>query len=62
MSKRLVPLLLIALLLIVQGQLWFGRGSVRVLLFLDRLRFDRNIGRRRRGYLAHQRGEFALQK
>ncbi len=29
MSKRLVPLLLIALLLILHGQLWFGRGSVR---------------------------------
>ena len=28
MSKRLVPLLLIALLLILHGQLWFGRGSV----------------------------------
>ena len=29
MGKRLIPLILIALLLIVQGQLWFGRGSVR---------------------------------
>ena len=29
MSKRLVPLLLISLLLILHGQLWFGRGSVR---------------------------------
>ena len=29
MSKRLVPLLLIALLVILHGQLWFGRGSVR---------------------------------
>ena len=28
MSKRLVPLLLIALLVILHGQLWFGRGSV----------------------------------
>ncbi len=28
MGKRLIPLILIALLLIVQGQLWFGRGSV----------------------------------
>ena len=29
MGKRLVPLILIALLLIVHAQLWFGRGSVR---------------------------------
>lgn len=29
MSKRLVPLLLIALLLVLHAQLWFGRGSVR---------------------------------
>ncbi|HXE50348.1 MAG TPA: cell division protein FtsB [Ramlibacter sp.] len=29
MGKRLIPLILIVLLLIVQGQLWFGRGSVR---------------------------------
>ncbi len=28
MSTRLVPALLIALLLVVHGQLWFGRGSV----------------------------------
>jgi cell division protein FtsB len=28
MATRLVPLFLVALLLIVQGQLWFGRGSV----------------------------------
>ncbi|MGZ5787178.1 MAG: septum formation initiator family protein [Ramlibacter sp.] len=28
MGKRLVPAILIALLLIVQAQLWFGRGSV----------------------------------
>jgi cell division protein FtsB len=27
-GKRLVPAILIALLLIVQAQLWFGRGSV----------------------------------
>jgi cell division protein FtsB len=27
-AKRLVPALLIALLLIVHAQLWFGRGSV----------------------------------
>jgi len=29
LGKRLIPLILIVLLLIVQGQLWFGRGSVR---------------------------------
>jgi cell division protein FtsB len=29
MSKRFVPLLLIALLVLLHGQLWFGRGNVR---------------------------------
>jgi len=28
MSTRFIPLLLIALLVILHGQLWFGRGSV----------------------------------
>ena len=28
MSQRVVPLALIALLMILHGQLWFGRGSV----------------------------------
>ncbi|MDT8991011.1 septum formation initiator family protein [Curvibacter sp. APW13] len=28
MSQRLVPAVLIALLLVVHGQLWFGRGSL----------------------------------
>ena len=28
MSNRLVPVVLIALLLVLHGQLWFGRGSV----------------------------------
>ena len=28
MSNRLVPAFLAALLLVVQGQLWFGRGSI----------------------------------
>ena len=28
MGSRFVPVLLIALLLVVHGQLWFGRGSV----------------------------------
>ena len=29
MGKRLVPLLLVALLALIHAQLWFGRGSVR---------------------------------
>ena len=29
MGKRVVPAILIALLLILHAQLWFGRGSVR---------------------------------
>jgi cell division protein FtsB len=29
LGKRVVPLLLIALLALVHAQLWFGRGSVR---------------------------------
>ena len=36
MGKRLIPLILIALLLIVQGQLWFGRGSVRSVSAMQR--------------------------
>ena len=28
MGSRFVPVLLVALLLVVHGQLWFGRGSV----------------------------------
>ncbi|HXD41417.1 MAG TPA: cell division protein FtsB [Ramlibacter sp.] len=36
MGKRLLPLILIALLLIVQGQLWFGRGSVRNVVAMQR--------------------------
>jgi cell division protein FtsB len=28
LGKRVIPAILIALLLIVQAQLWFGRGSV----------------------------------
>ena len=28
MGARVVPVLLVALLLVVHGQLWFGRGSV----------------------------------
>jgi cell division protein FtsB len=29
LGKRLVPLLLVALLALIHAQLWFGRGSVR---------------------------------
>jgi cell division protein FtsB len=29
LAKRLVPLLLVALLAVVHAQLWFGRGSVQ---------------------------------
>jgi len=36
LGKRLLPLILIALLLIVQGQLWFGRGSVRNVVAMQR--------------------------
>jgi len=36
LGKRLIPLILIALLLIVQGQLWFGRGSVRNVAAMQR--------------------------
>ena len=28
MGNRLVPIVLVALLLLLQGQLWFGRGSL----------------------------------
>ncbi|MBM3387529.1 MAG: septation ring formation regulator EzrA [Betaproteobacteria bacterium] len=28
MGNRLVPIVLLALLLVLQGQLWFGRGSL----------------------------------
>jgi cell division protein FtsB len=36
LGKRLVPLLLIALLAIVHAQLWFGRGSVHNVAQLQR--------------------------
>jgi cell division protein FtsB len=36
LGKRLIPLILIALLLIVQGQLWVGRGSVRSVSAMQR--------------------------
>jgi cell division protein FtsB len=36
LGKRVVPLLLIALLAIVHAQLWFGRGSVRNVAELQR--------------------------
>ena len=36
MASRLVPALLIALLLIVHAQLWFGRGSVSSVAEMER--------------------------
>lgn len=36
MGNRLVPALLITLLVIVQAQLWFGRGSLRNVAELER--------------------------
>ena len=36
MGNRLVPVLLVALLLIVHAQLWFGRGSVAGVAELQR--------------------------
>lgn len=36
MGKRVVPLLLIALLALIHAQLWFGRGSVRNVADLQR--------------------------
>ena len=36
MGKRLVPLLLVALLVLVHAQLWFGRGSLGKVAGLQR--------------------------
>jgi cell division protein FtsB len=36
MANRFVPALLIALLMVVHGQLWFGRGSVGNVATLQR--------------------------
>ncbi|NKE65231.1 cell division protein FtsB [Ramlibacter sp. RBP-2] len=36
MAKRLVPLLLVGLLLLVHAQLWFGRGSLGKVAGLQR--------------------------
>ena len=36
MGKRIVPWLLIALLAVVQAQLWFGRGGVPAVAELER--------------------------
>ena len=36
MDRRLVPAALFALLLVLQGQLWFGRGSVPNVAELER--------------------------
>ena len=36
MGNRLIPIVLITLLLLVQAQLWFGRGSLRNVAELER--------------------------
>jgi len=36
LGNRLVPVVLLALLLLLQGQLWFGRGSVPHVAELER--------------------------
>jgi cell division protein FtsB len=36
MGNRLVPIVLVTLLVIVQAQLWFGRGSLRNVAELER--------------------------
>jgi len=35
MGKRFIPIVLVALLLLLQGQLWFGRGSLSHVADLD---------------------------
>ena len=35
MGKRILPIVLVALLLVLQGQLWFGRGSLARVADLD---------------------------
>jgi len=35
MGNRLVPIVLVALLLLLQGQLWFGRGSLSHVAEMD---------------------------
>lgn len=42
MSQRLIPAILIALLLILHGQLWFGRGSLRNVSELQQKLKDQN--------------------
>ena len=36
MRQRIVPLILVFLLLVLQAQLWFGRGSIREVARLQR--------------------------
>ena len=42
MSQRFIPAILIALLLILHGQLWFGRGSLRKVSELQQNLKDQN--------------------
>ena len=43
MANRIVPALLIALLAVVHGQLWFGRGSVGNVASLQRRLEDQKL-------------------
>mgnify|MGYP000125464194 FL=1 len=36
MGKRFIPIVLVTLLLVLQGQLWFGRGSLSHVADLDK--------------------------
>jgi cell division protein FtsB len=54
MSKRLVPMLLIALLLILHGQLWYGRGSMHNVSKLQS-ELDIQNGKNARATLANDR-------
>jgi len=42
MSQRLIPAILVALLLILHGQLWFGRGSLKKVSELQQSLKDQN--------------------
>lgn len=42
MSQRFVPAILIALLLVLHGQLWFGRGSLRNVADMQQKLLDQN--------------------
>ena len=54
MANRIVPALLIALLAVVHGQLWFGRGSVGNVASLQR-KLDEQKVRNAQAQQANQR-------